>query len=248
MSKACGITGPLHTFVRGDTKTAGGKKSDHEDVFPNNESEVYYPVNRGTKAKPQMEDVKHNVRELVRQFVKADAIMKSAKDDLEEAAQGLRVFGSVFREKRFKNTERYQRSYRINGPMSQKLQYAVSCAAQNRFSMPKKDEDIDTLRKVVGKDFFKKNFTRELTVSIRKEVIEDKKKRKELTALLIKVLGGTDEFKKWFVKEEVWAIKADAELDKYRLSLDDETREQFDEICKQYADQIKNASYDASKA
>lgn len=248
MSKACGITGPLHNFVRGDSKTSSGKKSDHEDVFPDKNSEVFFEVNRGTKAKPNIENVRHNVQELVRKYVKADNIMKSAKDDVEEAAEGIRVFSQIFREQRYDTTERYQRSYRINGPVSGNLQYAVSCAAQDRFSLPKDIKKIDKIREAVGKDFFNDNFERVLSVSIRKEVIEDRKKRKELTNLLIKALGGQEEFKKWFVKDEVWSVKADANLPKKRLDLPKETREKFDELCKQYADQIKNASYNAKDA
>lgn len=242
MSKSCGITGPLHSMVRNETKTASGEKSVMQDVFPDAEIEVYYEVNRGTKKKPLMEKVAHKVRQLVRQYVIADNHMKSAKEQAEEAAQGLRVFAREFRAGRLKETDKYQRTYRINGETSKKTQFAVSCAAQDRFSLPKKEKDIDAIREIVGKDFFKAHFERELSIEIRKEVLEDRKLRRELTDKLLEAFGGEEELKKWFVKDEKWSVKPG--LDEAQYELDDETREAFQEACPQYGDQIKNATYD----
>lgn len=242
MSKSCGITGPLHSMVRNDVKTSSGEKSVMQDVFPDTDTEVFYSVNRGTKKKPIMESIKHKVRQLVRQYVIADNLLKSAKEQAEEAAQGLRVFAREFRAERLENTGKYQQTYRINGEITKKTQYAVSCAAQDRFSLPKKEKDVDAIREIVGKDFFKAHFERVLEIGIRKEVLEDRKLRRELTDKLIDAFGGEDELKKWFVKDEKWTIKPG--LDKDQFDLDKETREKFQEVCPQYADQIKNACYD----
>ena len=242
MSKACGITGPLHTLVRNEVKTASGEKSVMQDVFPNDDTEVFYEVNRGTKAKPNIEAVKHNVKQLVRQFVVADNTMKSAKEQAEEAAQGLRVFAEEFRTGRVRDGARYQQTYRINGPMHKATKFAVSCAAQDRFSLPKKEKDIDAIRETVGKDFFDKFFERELSIEIRKEVLEDRKLRRELTDKLLEVFGGEAELKKWFVKGESWTIKSG--LAEGQFELEEETRQAFQEKCPQYADQIKNVCYD----
>lgn len=242
MSKACGITGPLHSMIRNDVLTEKSNKSVMQDVFPNTETEVYYEVNRGTKKKPEMEKVKHIVQKLVRQFVVADNNAKAAKEQADEAAQGLRVFAKEFRETRYKETDKFQTTYRINGEATKTIQFAVFAAAQDRFSLPKKEKDIDEIRKIVGKDFFKKHFERVLNIGIRKEVMENRKLRRELTNKLIDAFGGEDELKKWFVKEEIWSVKPGLREGQYEL--DDEKREEFLEKCPQYADQIKNVSYD----
>lgn len=246
MSKSCGITGPLHSMVRHDITTEEGNKSVMQDVFPNNSTEVFYEVNDGTAKKPVMRSVKHKIQKLIKQFVVAHNNAKAIKEQADEAAQGIRVFAKEFREERFKNTGKYKGSYRINGEKTAATQYAVSCAAQDRFSLPKKEEDIDTIRKLVGKSFFNKYFERELNISIRKEIMEDKKQRRELTDKLIDAFGGEEELKKWFVKEEVWTVKPGLLEGQY--DLDEETRQSFSDLCPQYSDQVKNASYDPKKA
>lgn len=242
MSKACGITGPIHSMIRNDVTTKEGEKSIIQDVFPDSDTEVYYEINEGTKKKPLLKNVKHKVRELVRQFVIADNNAKAAKEQAEEAAQGIRVFAKEFREARYKETDKFQSTYRVNGEVTKTTQFAVSSAAQDRFSLPKKEKDIDEIRKVVGKDFFNKYFERVLNIAIRKEVLEDRKLRRELTDKLIKAFDGEEGLKKWFVKEEKWSIKNGLLEGQYEL--DSEKREEFLEKCPQYADQIKNVSYD----
>jgi hypothetical protein len=245
MSKACGITGPLHTMVRNEVKTASGEKSKAEDVFPNADTEVFYEVNDGTKKKPVMRKVQHIVKNLIRQFVVADNNAKAAKEQADEAAQGIRVFASEFRSARHENTDRYQSSYRINGEVKGKTQFAVQANAQDRFSLPKKDKDVDALREIVGKEFFGKFFEKVMNISIRKEVLEDRKMRRALTDKLIEALG-EEGLKEWFVKSEDWTIKKG--LDEGIFELDDEKREEFLAACPQYADQIKNVSYDPKEA
>ena len=81
-----------------------------------------------------------------------------------------------------------------------------------------------------------------MSIGIRKEVLEDRKLRRELTDKLLEAFGGEAELKKWFVKEEAWSIKDGLAEGQY--DLDEDTREQFLEQCPQYADQVKNVSYD----
>lgn len=245
MSKSCGVTGALHALVRKDTKTASGEKSLAEDVYPNPDTNVFYEVNDGTKKKPVWRKVQYAVLNLVRQFVIADNNAKAAKEQADEAAEGLRVFIREFRGIRHENTGRYQGSYRVNGEVKGKTQYAVQVNAQDRFSMPKKDKDVDALREIVGKEFFGKFFERVLNISIRKEVLEDRKLRRALTDKLIEAFG-EDGLKEWFVKEEVWSVKKG--LDEGIFELDPEKREEFLEACPQYADQVKNACYNPKDA
>jgi hypothetical protein len=243
MSKSCGITGIPHTKIRNDVKTASGEKSVAEDVFVDDSVEVFYEVNDGTKAKPVMRSVKHLVKGLIRQFVIADNNAKLAKEQAEEASQGIKIFVSEHREERFKNTDRYQGSYRVNGEVKGKTQYAVQVNAQNRVSLPKKEKDMDTLRDIVGKEWFAKVFERELNISIRKEVLEDRKMRRQLTDKLIKAFG-EEGLKEWFVKSEEWGVKDDVKVNEIYYELDTETRQEAQEICPLYADQIKNVCYD----
>lgn len=246
MSKACGLTGPLHSKVRKETETASGNKSNLQDAFPPDELEVYYEMNRGTKAKPEIEKVKHKVKELVNDFIVADNNAKTAKEQADEAAIGLRIYSTQLRLDQYKDSGKYQKSYRINGKVAAKRQFAVSAAAQDRFSVPKKEADIDAIRGIVGKEFFNKHFEKEITIAIRKEVLESRKLRKELTEKLVKVFGGEEELKKWFVKGEAWTVKEG--LNEAVLDLDDDVREEFLENCPQSADQIKNACYNAKEA
>lgn len=246
MSKACGITGPLHSKVRNDTHTASGAKSELQDLFPPDETEVFFEVNRGTKAKPNIEKVQRNIIECIDSFIVADNNAKAAKEQAEEAAMGIRIAVNQHRVDQYKDTDKYQKAYRVNGSVKGKRQFAVSAAAQDRFSVPKKEKDIDAIRGIVGKKFFNEHFEKDLTIAIRKEVMASRKQRQELTKKLIEVFGGEDELKKWFTKSEVWAVKSG--LNEAILKLDEETRDEFLEKCPQSADQIKNCCYDPKEA
>lgn len=245
MSNACGVTGPIHDHVRYDVTTESGKKSAMQDVFPADDTEVLYEVNKGTPKKPKMEGFKELVKNLVKRFARADLQMKAAKEEMEEAGTGIRLYSTAIREHAAKQ-DKYQTTYRVNGPVSKDVQYAVSAAAQDRFSLPKKDDEIDALKEIVGKEFFGKFFERVLTVGIRKEILDDKDKLLELTGKLLDAFGGEEELMKWFVKSETWTTRKG--LDAGQFELDDDTRRQLNEVCPQYADQLKVVSYDASTA
>ncbi len=194
-----------------------------------------------------MRAVKYLVKNLIRQFVIADNNAKAAKEQADEAAQGIRVFVEEHRKERFTNTDRYQGSYRVNGEVKGKTQFAVQVNAQNRVSLPKKEKDMDALREIVGKDWFGKVFERVLNIGIRKEVLEDRKKRRELTDKLIEAFG-EEGLQEWFVKSEDWSVRPGVAINEEFFALDEEKREEAQAICPQYADQIKNVSFDPKDA
>jgi hypothetical protein len=226
--------------------TESGKKSAMQDVFPADDTDVVFEVNKGTAKKPKMEQFRDAVKNLVKKFVRADLAMKAAKEEQEEAGTGIRVYSKAIREHQAKAGQ-YQTTYRINGPVSKDVQYAVSAAAQDRFSLPKKDDEIDAIKEIVGNEFFSKFFERVLNISIRKEILDDPAKRRELTDKLLNAFGGEEGLKKWFKKEEVWSVRKGLDVAQFN-ELDDDTRRQLNEVCPQYADQLKDASYDASTA
>jgi hypothetical protein len=136
----------------------------------------------------------------------------------------------------------YQKSFRVAGIVAKSgLQYGALVAHIDRWGLPKKEVDIAALKKLVGDKFFKEHFEKEITIAIKSEVLENKVLRKELTDKLLEALG-VDGLKKYFKKEEVWTVTPG--LDKGQYDLDNETRTDMLESCKQYADKVEEACFD----
>ncbi len=79
-------------------------------------------------------------------------------------------------------------------------------AHQDRFSIPDVEEDIAVIKEIVGKEFFDKHFIRDILISIKKEVLDNRDLRKELTNKLIEVFG-IEGIKKYCVHHKIGNIR-----------------------------------------
>lgn len=181
-------------------------------------------------------DVK--VKDAVVNFVKFSLLEKSYKGQKEEMSEVVRDYASKVR---LDNADQgdYQKSYRVLGGVSkEKVEYGATCSSQDRFRIPKDDLIMDTVKELIGVDIFDKLFSKEITISIREDVLKNKAKKKELTQKLIKAFG--KDLSDWFVKDETWATNEKADETVYEL--DSKVRAEFLELVPQYKDSVKNSS------
>ena len=114
-------------------------------------------------------------------------------------------------------------------------------AQQDRVTLPKKEEDIAVVKKLIGNESFEKLFSKEVKISIKKEVLENKAQSKELAKQLVDKFGA-EGLKNFFVKEEVWTVKEG--FDKAQYELDAATRKLLLNQVTLYADLVTDASFD----
>lgn len=207
-------------------KTASSKKSDV----------------RGVSAEQDAIEIEPNniikVSKVVEDFVKNDTIEKVAKKDKDTAADLIRTYASELRA-RCASVGNYYASLQIQGEKVRGLQYAVNASAIDKFSAFSSSEDVKALQDEIGKDTFDSCFEKESTISIKKSVIEDASKRKELSRKLYEALGA-EGIKEYFDKDDVWVSKDG--LAKKFCTMKDETKEAILKYTKPSKDAIKNTS------
>lgn len=237
----CGLTGPIHNGPDKTQLTPEGEVSAMRNIFPTDTDTVTFDKVTGSGKNKETESLTRKVKEAVRDFVIASNEEKSAKDKKDEAALVLRAYVKPVRDQNAYNGD-YQKSFRVAGIVAKSgMQYGAMVAHMDRWTLPKKEVDIAALKKLVGDKFFKKYFEKDITIAIKSEVLNNKEIRKELTDKLLEVFG-VEGLKKYFKKEEVWAVKDG--LDKGQYDLDEETRQSMLESCKQYADKVEEACFD----
>lgn len=237
----CGLTGPIHSGPDKTQLTPEGEVSAMRNVFPTDTDEVTIEKSSGSGKNKTTETLKRKVKEAVRDYVIASNEEKSAKDRKDEAALALRAYVKPIRDTNAYAGD-YQKSFRVAGIVAKSgLQYGAMVAHMDRFTLPKKEVDIAAIKKLVGTKFFNEHFEKDITIAIKSEVLDNKALRKELTDKLVETFG-VDGLKKYFKKEEVWAILPG--LDKGQYDLDNETRTELLESCKQYADKVEEACFD----
>jgi hypothetical protein len=240
-SNPCGLNGVLHTGTDKTQLTPGGEKSIMRTLSPGKDEKVAIDKVTGSGKNKVTESVQKSVLEAVREYVIASNEIASASEKKEDAAAALRIYVKDIRDTNAYAGD-YQKTYRVAGTVGNSgVQFGAAVAHQDRFSIPKKEVDIAALKDLVGKDFFNGHFSKDIQISIKKEVMENKDLRKELTQKLVDAFG-VDGIKKYFNKEEVWSVKEG--LDKAQYDLDKDTRAKFAEKCKQYADQVTEACFD----
>jgi len=177
------------------------------------------------------------IKTLIRDFILYLRQEKSYKKQKEEVAEYIRDYtGKVRDENAFSGD--YQKTYRLIEGLENGIETAVNVSHTDKFSKIV-EEAVDGIKKVVGDTFFNKFFEKDITISIKTEILADKKSRQELSEALIKSLG-VDGVKKYFVKEEAWTIKEG--LDKGQYELDPTVLPKFREVVKQNADAISESS------
>lgn len=241
MTNPCGLTGALHSGPDNTQLTPKGEVSELRKLHPTDEDTVTIEKTIGTGKDKKTEQLVKKVKDAVREFIIYSNQEKSAKEQKDDAANALREYVKVTRDKNAYAGD-YQKSYRVVGGLATSgMQYGAAVQQVDRTTCPKKESDIEAIKKLVGKKFFDQYFARELIISIKKDVLDNKDLRKELTNKLIEFFG-VEGIKKYFTKEEVWAIKTG--LDKGQYDLADETRVKFLEAVKFYADKVDDGCFD----
>lgn len=177
------------------------------------------------------------IRDAVSSFVRYDLMEKSAKEQKEDSASILREYAEKLRDDNALNGD-YQKTYRILGSKSKDIQYAADLSQADKFSIPKKKEDIDALKDILG-DQFEDYLERDISISIRPEVMKNRKLRTELSKKLAEAFG--DELRNYFTKEEVWATKKG--IDQRQYELKETERIQMREKLVPAKDSVKNTTY-----
>lgn len=181
------------------------------------------------------------VVQAVTNYVIQDVQEKAANEAKKKAAEIIRTYVAQVRNDNALAGE-YQKSYRVMGNKIKGFQYAVDVQQNDKWACPQTKEDIEALKAVLG-SHFDAIMESETTISIKKEVIESDALRRELNALLHKVMG-TDDLRKFFEKKEVWRVKRGMAERQYKLP--DEIRKNLRANVKQADDTIKDASFPAT--
>jgi hypothetical protein len=211
-------------------KTASGKDSAARALDPGN----------STVIKDDNEEVK--VVEAVTQYVLQDSAEKAAKLAKDDAADVIRVYAGTVRDENALAGD-YQKTLRVMGRQIKSQQLAVDVASLDKFSVPKKKEDVLAIKALMGDAAFETVFEQTVELSIKKSVMENDALRKELSQTLFKALG-VEGIKKFFEKEDTWKVKKGMAEDQYTLSAT--VREALKTHAPQAKDSIKDASGNAA--
>jgi hypothetical protein len=177
------------------------------------------------------------VKEAVNSFIRFDLQEKSAKEQKAEAAEVVKLYAGKMRDENAVNGD-YQKTYRILGSKTKAAQHAADISQSDKFSIPKKNDDIEALKKILGDDFGS-YLERDISISIKPEVLKNRKLRADLSKRLAESFGA--ELSNFFVKEEIWtSVKG---IDQRQYELEENQRTQMREKLKPAADSIKNTSY-----
>jgi hypothetical protein len=177
------------------------------------------------------------IKTLIKDFILFMRQEKSYKKQKEEVAEHIREFTGNLRDENALAGD-YQKTYRLIESVDGGIETAVNVTQTDKFSKII-DDAVQGIKKVVGDTFFNKFFEKDISISIKPEMLADKTARQELSEALVKALG-VDGVKKYFVKEEAWAIKDG--LDKGQYELGKDTLPKFREVVKQNADAISESS------
>jgi len=197
------------------------------------------------------------VRSAVTSYAQA---MKKKKDAEEAAAAAADILKTYVGKVRDNNAVEgdYQKSYRVLGNKghitledgtSVTFQYSADDSQNDRFLVAKKevpDEKDPTkmierpltvkeVHDILGTDF---DVTHEddITISLKKSILDNKKERKEFSEVLVKAFG-TEGIKKYFTKETVVVVKDGMAEQQYKLTK--EQREKFQTVAVPYSDTLK---------
>jgi hypothetical protein len=211
--------------IAGQTVTPKGNKSTTRVLDP---LDSFVTLEDGTVV---------TVKEAVNSFVRYDLQEKSAKDQKEEFSSVLRDYAGKLRDEYAVNGD-YQKTFRVLGGKSKELQMSADVSQADKFSVPKEEEDIQALKTILGEKFGD-YLERDVTISIRPEVLKNKGLRTELSKRLAEAFG--EELKNYFVKDEIWTTKEG--IDQLQYTLEEKNREEMRTKLVPAKDAVKNTSY-----
>lgn len=180
-----------------------------------------------------------SVIDAVKEYVEISTKKKELEKRESECKNTLRSFAGKVRNF-FIGKGEYQKTYRIFGKKTKTKHYAVDAQNNDKFSLPTQKEDMDNLKKLLGKDTFNQIFEPTITISIKKTVVDNPAKIRELSKKLYDALGGAEGVKEYFEREESWQVKKGMAEEIHNF--DKKTKSTFFEYVKQAEDTIKNAT------
>lgn len=214
--------------------TPSGKKSNVRNVDPKDKE---FSLEFKRKGQDEPDKITKKVTEAVAEFIRYRNLEESYKEQKSDMAEFIRKFVLELRDGNALQGD-YQKTYRIVAGETKGVEKAVNVSQSDSFSAPKKD-DIENIKALVGDDLFDEILEKEQVISIRKEIMDNKAKRKELAAKLVEAFG-KDEIKEWFVKEERWVAKSG--LDKTQYKVGEDKLPELRKFLKPSADSIKDTS------
>ena len=171
-------------------------------------------------------------------YVMALSEEKRLKAEKEEFAQILRTFSKQVRDYFTKVEKEHRKTYRILGNVKNGFQYSVDASENDKFSYSKDKEDMNTLKDALG-DVFNDLFEESILISIKKSVMDNKKKRKELSLKLIEMFG-RDGIVEYFDRVVEWELKKG--LSETIHTLSKEIQDILNDKLTQAADTLKDSS------
>ena len=185
----------------------------------------------------------HHVAPAVSGYVMALSEEKRLKNEKEGYADVLRTFSKQVRDYFTEETGQHRKTYRILGNEKNGFQYAVDAIETDKFSYSTDKEDLQNLREALGDDAFKELFEETIEIGIKKSVMSNEKKRKELSMKLIEKFG-KEGIIDYFDRKVTWKLKSGLADSKH--TLDKKVQEVLDQNLKQAADSLKDASEQVS--
>jgi hypothetical protein len=187
---------------------------------------------------PDNQDVEKRITDVIVEFVNAADQEKTFKEKKEAAGELVRKFITDVRTFFAKKGE-FTKTFRVFGTLTKKMAYALDVSSSDKFSFSAKKEDLANLKRELTAGVFKQIFEEVATISIKKVVMDDDKKRRELTKILLDALG-EEKVKEYFEREVVYILNPGLYEKTYQFPA--ETQKVIRDNFKQAADSIKDAS------
>lgn len=177
----------------------------------------------------------------VRKYCEALAAKKAAEDEAGKHAEVLRAFvGEVRTENAIQGD--YQKTYRVVGEVGKvdgvSTQFQTDVSQADKWSC-KKGVDLDAVRRKVGATVFDEVAEQEEEISIAKEILANRKERKEFSKALLDKFG-VEGIKKYFKRDVVWVVKDG--MDKLQYTLPNDQKAVLEQGFTQAADSVKDVS------
>jgi hypothetical protein len=196
---------------------------------------------KGTDEKGKVIDVK--ITDVIFDFVTFAAQEKAFKEKKENAIGLIRTLVSDIRDyfgkKPGYKKEDFTKTFRLLGTETDDIKYAVDVSSSDKFALPTKKEDMAALKKLLTAGVYKQIIEESATISIKKTVTDDDKKRKELTKLLLDTLG-EEKLKEYFERDVEYSVKPGLSALTYEFP--EAVQEAIRSNIKSTADAVKDAS------
>jgi hypothetical protein len=163
---------------------------------------------------------------------------KRLKEEKEVFAETLRIFSRQVRDYFTNEENEHRKTYRILGNAKNKFQYSVDASENDKFSYSKDKEDMNFLKKALG-DVFEDLFEENIIIAIKKSVMDNKKKRKELSMKLLEMFG-KEGIIEYFDRNIEWELKKGLADTKHTLTK--KVQDILNKNLKQAADTLKDSS------